>query len=46
MGEKREKSDGQSAPLNAPIVESQAAYDGEQDTYAGERDDTVLCLTC
>lgn len=36
------KNDGQSAPLNAPIVKRRTACDGEFNTYAGERDDTAL----
>lgn len=36
------KNDGQAATLNAPIVKRRTAYDGEFNTYAGERDDTAL----
>lgn len=36
------KNDGQSAPLNAPILKRRTACDGEFNTYAGERDDTAL----
>ena len=38
----RSENDGQSAPLNAPIVKRRTACDGEFNTYAGERDDTAL----
>lgn len=42
MGCARSENDGQSAPLNAPIVKRRTACDGEFNTYAGERDDTAL----
>ena len=42
MGCERSENDGQSAPLNAPIVKRRTACDGEFNTYAGERDDTEL----
>lgn len=42
MGCARSENDGQSAPLNAPIMKRRTACDGEFNTYAGERDDTAL----
>lgn len=38
------KNDGQPTPLNAPIFKRRTACDGEFNTYAGERDDTVLVV--
>lgn len=38
------KNDGQPTPLNAPILKRRTACDGEFNTYAGERDDTVLVV--
>jgi len=40
------KNDGQPTPLNAPILKRRTACDGEFNTYAGERDDTVLFVLC